>query len=109
MGPGAKVIGLPVVKNVPKVVPPIVGWTVEVAGGLNVMVPVVGEGKVKESPPKAPKKPVMESACATAALLMARAKSIKRRFIIGASPGWKNLACWTVLLEYKQFQNHLMG
>ena len=81
MGPEAKFIGLPVVKYVAKV-PPTAGWTMLVAGGLNVMVvgvPVT----VKESPPKAAKKPLMESACATeATLLKARAKSVRRRVLI---------------------------
>ena len=80
MGPEAKVIGLPSVKYVAKV-PPIDPATWEVPGE-NVMVmgdPVV----VKESVPVAEKKPLMESAWATAAVLTAKAVSTSRRLSIG--------------------------
>jgi hypothetical protein len=51
----------------------------------------------------------MEAACATATLL-AMAKSIKRRFIIGSSPGVEESAVREVLsLEYEQVQSHLRG
>jgi hypothetical protein len=96
MGPGAKLSGLPAVKYRANV-PPIDGSTVEVPGA-KVMVPP--GGKVNESFPKAPKKPVMESACATAAELVARTKSIRRRFIIEMfSCGSKNLRARKVLAE----------
>jgi hypothetical protein len=54
--------------------------------GAKVRVPVVGDGRVKESFPKAPKNPLMESAWATAALLIAKAVSTTRRLIMGESP-----------------------
>jgi hypothetical protein len=106
MGPEAKVIGLPSVKYVMKV-PPIAPATAEVPGA---NVRVRGGVAVKESVPVAEKKPLMESACATATLLMARAKSIKRRFIIGSSPGVEESAVREVLSpEYQQVQSHLIG
>jgi hypothetical protein len=80
MAPGVKVIGLPSVKYRAKV-PPIAPATAALFGGANVMVvglPVV----VKESVPVAEKKPLMESARATATLLTARADSTRRRFMI---------------------------
>jgi hypothetical protein len=107
MGPEAKLSGLPAVKYRPKV-PPIAGSTVEVPGA---KVRVPPGGKVKESFPKAPKKPVMESACATATLLVARTKSMRRRFIIeGFSWGAKNLACEKYShLRDKQVQSQFDG
>jgi hypothetical protein len=50
--------------------------------GAKVRVPMVGDGRVKESPPKAPKKPLMESARATAAVLTAKAVKTTRRLSI---------------------------
>jgi hypothetical protein len=84
MGPEAKMIGLPVVKYVAKV-PPMDGCTEEVPGA-NVMVlglPV----SVKESLPKAPKKPLMESACAIAVELTAKAAKRATRLSIRLSKG----------------------
>jgi hypothetical protein len=82
MGPVANVIGLPSVKKVAKV-PPIAPATTEVPGA-NVRVPV-GDGAVKESTPVAEKKPLMESAWATAAVLTAKAASTNRRLNMGIS------------------------
>jgi hypothetical protein len=79
MGPEAKVIGLPSVKYVAKV-PPIAPATTEVPGA---NVRVRGGVAVKESDPVAEKNPVMGTACATATLLIARAESTRRRFIMG--------------------------
>ncbi len=73
MGPEAKVIGLPSVKYVAKVPPieePNATW--EVPGA---KVRVKGAAAVKESLPVAEKKPVMESAWATATLHKAKASS----------------------------------
>src|ERR1700729_2119899 len=108
MGPEAKVSGLPAVKYVANV-PPIDGWTEEVFGS-KVMVPVVGDGNVKESLPKAPKKPVMESACATATLLTARTESIRKRLIMGFSWGLEEVGEREILSPiYEQVQSHLKG
>jgi hypothetical protein len=105
MGPEAKVIGLPSVKYVAKV-PPIAPATEEVPGA---NVRVRGGVEVKESVPIAEKNPVMGTACATATLL-ARAESIRRRFIIGSSPRVEESAVREVLsLEYEQVQSHLRG
>jgi|SRR6267378_1309619 len=73
MGPVANVIGLPSVKKLAKV-PPIAPATTEVWGGANVRVELV-----KESVPVAEKKPLMESAWATATLLTAMAVNTTRR------------------------------
>jgi hypothetical protein len=81
MGPGAKLSGLPAVKYRANV-PPIDGSTVEVPGA---KVRVPPGGKVNESFPKAPKKPVMESARATAAELIAKAVRTTMRLSIGFS------------------------
>jgi hypothetical protein len=51
----------------------------------------VGDGAVKESVPVAEKNPLMESACATAALLTAKAAaSTARRLSMGNLRGWWN-------------------
>src|SRR5260370_929674 len=76
MGPVANVIGLPSVKKLKKV-PPIAPATTEVPGA-KVRDPV-GDGAVKESVPVAEKKPLMESAWATAALPTAMAVNTTRR------------------------------
>ena len=81
MGPEAKLSGLPAVKYRAKV-PPIDGSTVEVPGA---KVRVPPGGTVNESFPKAPKKPVMESACATAAQLIAKAVTTTMRLSIDFS------------------------
>jgi hypothetical protein len=85
---GTKVIGLPPVKYVRKV-PPIVPPSTWDVLGVNVMVVGLPE-IVKESPPVAAKKPLMESARATAMVPKARTESMKRRFTMVVLLGGRN-------------------
>jgi hypothetical protein len=73
IGPVVNVIGLPSVKKLKKV-PPIAPATTEVWGGAKVR-----DEAVKESVPVAEKKPLMESAWATATVLTAMAVNTTRR------------------------------